>query len=114
MTPRERAVAGLAEDVGKALLLFAERLRAAPEPSADSAPVSALPDTSRLGGTQLRLFEAVRAAGEAGLSTKEAADRAGMSPTNAPRALRALRDRGLISSGEGSPAIWRAAQGDRR
>ena len=111
MTPREHAVAGLAEDVGKALLLFAERLRVAEEPAADVDAAAAMPDTSRLGGTQLRLFDAIRASGDAGLSTKEAADRAGMSPTNAPRALRSLRDRGLITAGDGTPAVWRSTPG---
>ena len=111
MSPREHAVAGLAEDVGKALLLFAKRLRAVEEPAADQGASAALPHTSRVGGTQLRLLDAVRAAGQAGLSTKEAADQAGMSPTNAPRALRSLRDRGLITGGDETPAIWRISPG---
>ncbi|WP_432807595.1 helix-turn-helix domain-containing protein [Nocardioides kribbensis] len=108
MTPRGSAIAGLAEDVGKALLLFAERLRAEEETTAVEPSPSAGPATSRVGGTQLALLEVLRAAGPAGLTTKDAAERVGMQPTNAPRALKTLRERGLVSGGEGHPAVWRA------
>lgn len=107
MTLRTRAVAGLAEDVGKALLLFADRLRAEDEAAAAESPTPPGRSTSRVGGTQLELLEAVRGSGDVGLTTREAAEKADMHPNNASRALKGLADRGLVSRGDESPAVWR-------
>ena len=106
MTPRERAVVGLAEDVGKALLLFAERLRAEEDSTAArSTPTAATPGP-RLGGTQAALLEVVRTAGENGLTTKEAAVQVDVPPSNATRALKTLEERGLVTASTDSPVVW--------
>lgn len=100
------AVAGLAEDVGKALLLFADRLRAEEETTPTPAASSEQRSTSRLGGGQLRLVDALRGAGEQGLTTREVAEKADMHPNNAPRALKGLVERGFVRGPEGTPAVW--------
>ncbi len=113
MTPRGSAVAGLVEDVGKALLLFAERLRAEGETTAAAPGLrDATRSHARLGGTQARLLEALTAAGPAGMTTTEAAEKVGMAPTNAPRALKALAERGLILASAETPTVWRAVPHD--
>ena len=90
-------------------MLFAERLRAAEEPTvAAPAGRDATRARARLGGTQAALLEALVAAGEVGLTTAEVAGKVGMAPTNAPRALKALVERGLLTASKDVPTIWRA------
>ena len=113
MTPRAEAVAGLAEDVGKALLLFAERLRAEAETTAATeAGTDETRARGRLGGTQAALLEVLAAAGERGMTTTDAAKAVGMAPTNAPRALKALAERGLATASGETPITWRAVPSD--
>lgn len=114
MTPRDDPVADLAESVGNALLVFAERLRAAPEPTADPDPDVAAsqespsqPDRSRLGGTQARVLSVVEAAGSDGLTAAEVSDKAGTAATNTPRILRALQERRLVTASDTRPTVWR-------
>jgi hypothetical protein len=44
------------------------------------------------------------------MTTAQVAAEVGMSPTNAPRALKALVERGLVSASGDIPTIWRAGQ----
>lgn len=113
-TPRSDPVADLSESVGKALLVFAERLRASPDsiapgpldmPSQDE-PTEA-PDTSKLGGTQARVLDVLEDAGEAGMTSAEVATAAGMPPSNASRTLKKLEERKLVVGSGDRPAVWR-------
>jgi predicted ArsR family transcriptional regulator len=70
-------------------------------PGADVAP-----DRARLGVTQQRILEALDGASDDGLTTAQVADQVGIKATNAPRALKALRERGLIRGGDEKPAVW--------
>lgn len=111
-----QAVADLAEGVARSLLAFAERIRtadtagvpgattAAPEADAD-APAGA-PKVGRLGARQLAILEALRAAESDGLTTSEVAQAVGIAATNAPTALKALAERGLVERSATSPAVW--------
>ena len=93
----------------------AERLRTEPQPTVTRAPtIDGAPDVTKLGGTQLRILTALREAGAAGLTAGQVATQLGISPTNAPRALRKLEERGLATSSADRPALWRAsADADR-
>lgn len=112
MTPRTDPVADHAESVGRALLEFAEQLRAQPGSAAMDAPVAPKtvgPDRSKLGGTQQRVLAALEGAGEVGLTAAQVAEQVDIKPTNAPRTLKALRDRGLAAAVTGGPpTVWRA------
>lgn len=116
-TPRSNPLADLAETVGAALLVFAERVRSqgmAPSPASEAPPAAAhdagvSPDRERLGVTQQRILAALDGSGSEGLTTAQVADQVGIKTTNAPRALKALRERGLIVGGDEKPAVWRAA-----
>lgn len=101
--------------MGKALLAFAERLRAAPEstdpPAADTASPgerSASPDTSKLGATQARIVAVLEDAGEDGMTSSQVAAAVGIPSSNAPRTLRKLEERKLVSGSGDRPVIWRA------
>lgn len=102
-------VADIAETVGRALLEFAERLRAEPELRA-AAPVDepAAPNTAKLGGTQGRILDALETAPD-GLTSGGVAAAVGIAATNAPRALKALKARGLVDDGDERPSVWRLA-----
>lgn len=117
MSTRPDPLADLAEAVGSALLAFADSLRSAPEPAA--APPSAEPDTaaggqsesagpdrSKLGGKQLEILAALTEAGDAGLTSAQVAERTNVGPSNAPRALNKLLDRGLVTKSADAPALW--------
>ena len=111
--PRRDPVADLAEAVGKALLEFAERLRAEPEPTVAPAPAEpGAPNRAKLGATQAKILEALAAASPGGLTASEVAEKVGASSTNAPRALKALQGRGLVTDSEDTPTIWRAVIAD--
>ena len=114
MTPRDDPVADLAESVGNALLVFAERLRAAPEPTAAPDPTVGAshnsapePDRSRLGRTQAHVLSVVEGAGSDGLTAAEVSDKAGTAATNTPRILRALEERRLVTASDTRPTVWR-------
>lgn len=111
MIPTRRdPIADLAETVGQALLEFAERLRAEAPPQATAAPAAAAdaaPDRAKLGAKQVRIVEVLAEAGEAGLKTAEVAEKADITVTNAPRALKALVVRGLVTASDTSPVVWR-------
>ena len=109
VTSRPHAVADLAEDVGNALLRFANQLRAELETTAADDSQERSPDVSGVGKGQRRILEAIREAGSNGLTTGEVAEKAEIAKTNAPRALKALRERGLITGGDETPAVWREA-----
>lgn len=110
MPPRTDPVADLAETVGRALLEFAERLRTEPEPTAaPTADGPAAPNTAKLGGTQGRILDALREAPN-GLSSGDVAIAVGISATNAPRTLKALKARGLVEDGDERPSIWRLTE----
>lgn len=112
MTSRNDAWAGLAEDVGKALLLFAERLRAAPEPTAGARPASgatrARESDDGLGASQIKVLEAVRESGSDGVTSHEVAKSTGLANSNTPRILKALAERGLVAASDTRPVIWRS------
>lgn len=112
-TPRRDPFADLAETVGKALLEFAEHLRAEPEPTAEPAVAEpGTPNRSKLGATQARILEVLTAAGAAGLTAGQVADQASILPPNAHKSLKALRDRGLATVSDETPALWRAEPED--
>lgn len=115
-TPRSDPVADLAESVGKALLEFAERLRAAPDSTAcpvgdttSSGDEGAGPDTSKLGTTQARIVAVLEQAGETGMKSGQVAEAVGIPSSNAPRTLKKLAERKLVVGSEERPVIWRAA-----
>lgn len=126
MDARSAALAGLAEDVGRALLRFAGQLRGSaseadpveqgegtPSPPATGLaadPVAPVPDDVRLrglGASQRRVLEAVRAAGQAGTTANQVAAATGLKSTNTPRMLKALAERGLVASWGSNPIVWR-------
>ena len=123
----DAAVADLAEDVGRALLRFAGRLRSAssadesaasvaeepsplpPAPPAGSRePAKVAPDVHGLGASQRRVLEAVQAAGEVGVTASQVAEATGLKSTNTPRMLKALAERDLVSSRGANPIIWQS------
>ena len=122
----DAALAGLAEDVGQALLRYASRLRgpaskadpveqgegaaALPPTGLAADPVAAEQDDGRLrglGASQKRVLEAVHAAGDSGTTANEVAAATGLKSTNTPRMLKALAERGLVASWGSNPFIWR-------
>jgi hypothetical protein len=112
VTSRDDAWAGLAEDVGNALLRFAERLRTSAaatagrrSPGATTRPGD--PEAA-LGTSQRKVLAAVRAIGDEGMTSHEAAKKTGLKNTNTPRILKALEERGLVTGADGSPVVWRA------
>jgi hypothetical protein len=113
VTSRDDAWAGLAEDVGKALLLFAERLRAVPEPTAGSRAASgatrARPADEGIGASQLKVLEAVRASGADGVTSHEVAKATGLANSNTPRILKALAERGLVTASDTRPVVWKSS-----
>ena len=114
MTPRGSAVAGLAEDVGKALLLFAERLRAEQDPTTQPGGQGVTPCVgdaeSSLGAAQLAVLAPVRTSGDTGITSREAAEATGKSNTNTPRILRTLGDKGLVVGSDTTPVMWTAVK----
>lgn len=106
------AWAGLAEDVGNALLLFAERLRATPEPTAGARSPRGAPRArgavDGLGASQQKVLESVRRAGAEGVTSHEVAKVTGLENSNTPRILKALSERGLVSASDTRPIIWRS------
>ena len=117
--PRSDPVADLAESVGKALLEFAERLRANPDstaPGPGDTPTaeaqSREPDTSKLGATQARIVAVLEAAGEEGMTSGQVADAVGIETSNAPRTLRKLEERNLIVGSGERPVVWRVRAED--
>jgi hypothetical protein len=118
VTSRDDAWAGLAEDVGSALLRFAERLRTSADATAGSGSSSAstrgrLPGKT-LGASQQKVLAALAAAGDEGMTSHEAAKATGLKNTNTPRILTSLRDRGLATGTGESPVVWRLAGTDDR
>lgn len=120
ISPRQDALADLAEKVAAALSEFAVRLREQPDTttsaSTETPPAAeepATPDRSKLGDTQARILRALEEAGEQGLTATQVAEQIGIKATNAPRTLRALRARGLAMGDGERPEVWRviAAQG---
>lgn len=118
-TPRSDPVADLAESVGKALLEFAERLRAVPEstaaPGGDTASPDAdpaAPDTAKLGATQARIVALLQDAGDTGMTSTEVAAAAGIPSSNAPRTLKKLAERNLVSGSSERPVVWRATRAE--
>lgn len=128
MGPEQRALAALAEDVGQALIRYAERLRATTSPTQDEAelrplrttdsPTTSVPSASaaeaehvdvrlrRLGVSQKKTLEAVRAAGRAGVTANQVAVATGLTSTNTPRMLKTLAERGLVRSRGSNPMVW--------
>lgn len=51
----------------------------------------------------------MRAAGEEGVTSHEAAKKTGLKNTNTPRILKTLEDRGLVTGAGEAPVVWRAA-----
>lgn len=114
--PRSDPVADLAESVGKALLEFAERLRAVPDSTAplvsdttSSDNEATGPDTSKLGATQARIVAVLEGAGEAGLTSGQVAEAVGIPASNAPRTLKKLVERKLVVGSGDRPVVWRIA-----
>lgn len=113
-TSRSDPLADLAENVGKALLEFAERLRATPDstapPEPDTATLSepgSTPDTSKLGSIQTRILEVLQHAGSDGMTSTQIARAVEIPTSNAPRTLKQLEVRNLIVGSNERPAIWR-------
>lgn len=121
----DAAVADVAEDVGRALLRLATRLRSSspadepasadaevpaappPAPTTDgTAPAPTAPGLRGLGSSQRRVLEAVQAAGDIGVTARQVAEATGLTSTNTPRMLKVLRERGLVASGGSNPVIW--------
>jgi hypothetical protein len=108
MTSRQDAIASLAEDVGRALVAFAERLR-----EGDTSPprrVSAATHGRRLGKSQELVLDVVTAAGADGVTATEVARETELSSTNTPRILKGLADRNLVTSSDETPAVWRGVR----
>lgn len=110
MTTREDAIAELAEDVGRALLAFAERLRE--EGTAAPRSPTAATHSRQLGKSQQKVVGALQAAGDTGATSTEVARATGISATNTPRMLKALRERGLAEATDETPTIWRMVTPD--
>lgn len=110
MTSRQDAIASLAEDVGRALVAFAERLR---EEDTSPPPAAAASTPGRsLGRSQQKVLAAVAGAASAGLTAAEVATQTGIASTNTPRILKALADRGLVVSSDETPAVWSSSSTD--
>lgn len=125
MDARDAAVAGLAEDLGRALLRFASQLRASTSsegrgeidqeaptpPPAPEVPAAPTPGDARLrglGASQRRVLEVVQEAGEGGTTAQRVAAATGLKSTNTPRMLKTLAERGVVSSWGSNPIIWYA------
>jgi hypothetical protein len=109
VTSRDDGLAELAEDIGKALLRFADRLRGSEPTSAASAPAAATPRRGleeRLGAAQRAVLEAVRAAGDGGATSTDVAKAANRSSSNTPAVLRTLASHGLVRSVGERPTVW--------
>lgn len=106
MTSGQDAIASLAEDVGRALVAFAERLRE--EDTSPPVPSSAATHGRQLGKSQQRVLTALHEAGDAGLTAADVAQNTGIASTNTPRILKALADRGLVSGSDETPVVWRS------
>ena len=137
MESNHAALAALAEDVGRALIRYAGRLRIptdgavvteivptpaviAPSAAAPPAVAVSVDATSgrseesgqvdvklrRLGVSQKKALEAVRAAGETGTTANQVAAATGLTSTNTPRMLKTLAERGLVSSWGSNPTVW--------
>ena len=84
---------------------------APPSPAAavdDVAPDHDAPGLRGLGAAQRRVLEAVQAAGGTGVTASRVAAATGLKSTNTPRMLKALAERGLVSSWGANPIIWYA------
>lgn len=106
MNPDAGPVADLAEAVGNALLRFAEQVRTGAGPTAASVPAAALQEG--LGAAQTLVLEAVRGAGEEGMTARAASEASGVARSNTPRILAALTGRGLTTLVAEGPRVWRA------
>lgn len=96
-------MAQLAEDVGRALLRFADAIRSYP-PLSDGAPEG----SGRLGQTQRRVLELPGLGERDGVSAREVAEVLGLERANAHRTLKSLTTVGLVEQVEGErPHRWR-------
>ena len=105
------ALAGLAEDVGQALILYAERMRAAPsttEASPSSGTVTRK-STDLPRGEQQKAVLALKGLSE-GLTAAEVATAVGQKKPNAYKTLAALVDGGWLEQiPDEEPTRWRLA-----
>ena len=105
--PSAGAIAQLAEDVGQALVRFAERVR-----REEAVPVADDEGAGRrLGKTQTRVLALPGLATESGMSSGEVAEQLGLAQGNAQRTLSSLTSIGLLQQVEGvRPNRWRATR----
>ena len=102
--PVGRAVAQLAEDIGRALLRFADALGEEP---AELAQTRRLEGRAR-GQLQERILGLKDLASEHGLAASEVAEQLGVPQSNATRALNTLAERGDLGAVQGErPSRWR-------
>lgn len=102
-----RAVDQLAEDIGRALLRFADTVR---EDAATPAETRRSDSRSR-GRLQERVLELEGLSGEAGLAASEVAMLLEIAQSNATRVLHTLTERGdLERIAHERPSRWRVAQ----
>lgn len=100
-------LAELAEAIGQALLRFAEQVRSPAQPTAPAPPAGAAARHA-LGGSQARVLAALTAAGESGMTAKEAADATDLKPTNTHSILNALVQKDLARVVGERPKVWQA------
>jgi DNA-binding MarR family transcriptional regulator len=105
--PPSRAVAQLAEDIGRALLRFADTLREdVAEPAATRRP-----EGRAHGRLQERVLGLKGLDGEHGLASSEVAEQLEVPQSNATRALNALAERGDLVAVPGErPSRWRSSR----
>ncbi len=121
-------IANLADGLSRVFATFADELRAhqsahpdpAPSPASAPTPSASASDTveakapkrdeSRLGAAQVRVLDVLKEAGAEGLTSAQVADQTGLAATNTPRALKKLQERGLVTSTDEKPAIWRLVE----
>ncbi|TPG12895.1 helix-turn-helix domain-containing protein [Pedococcus bigeumensis] len=103
--PSNRAVAQLAEDVGRALLRFADTLRE----DAAVPTTTRRPEGRARGQLQERVLGLKNLTSEHGLAASEVAQQLAVPQSNATRALNTLAERGdlVVVPGE-RPSRWRA------
>jgi Fic family protein len=103
--PGGRAVAQLAEDIGRALLRFADTVR---EDAATPA-ATRRPDGRAHGRLQERILGLKGLAGEHGLAASEVAEQLKVPQSNVTRALNTLAERGDLAAVPGErPSRWRS------
>ncbi|MFC8502482.1 hypothetical protein ACFUC1_08985 [Pedococcus sp. NPDC057267] len=102
--PSDDAMAQLAEDVGRALLRFADTLRQ----ERQAVEATRRSDGRTRGALQERVLALEGLAAQGGMSAAEVAEPLAVAPSNATRALNALADRGDLEVIEGErPMRWR-------